>query len=77
VTSTASIGVVVCRGQYETHMEVVREADAAMYEAKRLGRNRIIKGGESSDLSALQARRSEDWKAEHPSEGSDGERQAG
>ncbi len=77
VTSTASIGVVVCKGQYETHTEVVRDADAAMYEAKRLGRNRVIKGGESSDSSALQARRREDWLETSPEAPGDEERQTG
>ncbi len=77
VTSTASIGVVVCRGQYETQMDVVRDADAAMYEAKRLGRNRIIKGGETSDTSGLQARRREDWQDDSTSPSGGTQRQAG
>lgn len=77
VVSTASIGVVVCRGQYDTHMDVVRDADAAMYEAKRLGRNRVIKGGESDGASGLQARRREDWQGKQQGGDSEQERHAG
>ncbi|MFI4897324.1 MAG: diguanylate cyclase domain-containing protein [Phycisphaerales bacterium JB059] len=77
VNSTASIGVVVCRGQYETHMDVVRDADAAMYEAKRLGRNRIIKGGDSGKGAPFQARRQEDWQQNPGQDPGENHRKAG
>jgi diguanylate cyclase (GGDEF)-like protein len=38
VTSTASIGIVVCNGQYEYPDNILRDADTAMYHAKAKGR---------------------------------------
>ena len=77
VNSTASIGVVVCRGQYDTHMDMVRDADAAMYEAKRLGRNRIIKGGENGTGDTLRARRQDDWRPDAFADGDEPQRKTG
>ena len=76
VVSTASIGVVVCRGQHDSPMDVVREADAAMYEAKRLGRNRVIKGGDPTNAPGLQARRRDDWRQQDPPGKTDQQRHA-
>ena len=38
---TASIGVAIFRGRDESHSSVIDRADAAMYQAKKDGRNRI------------------------------------
>jgi len=38
---TASIGVAACEGQPETMQAIQQRADQAMYEAKKLGRNRV------------------------------------
>jgi diguanylate cyclase (GGDEF)-like protein/PAS domain S-box-containing protein len=40
VFSTASIGIVVAPGDYERAEELIRDADTAMYEAKRAGKAR-------------------------------------
>ncbi len=40
VTSTASIGIVLADRRYATASEMLRDADVAMYEAKRAGRAR-------------------------------------
>jgi diguanylate cyclase (GGDEF)-like protein/PAS domain S-box-containing protein len=40
VFSTASIGIVVAGGDYERPEDLIRDADTAMYEAKRAGRAR-------------------------------------
>jgi diguanylate cyclase (GGDEF)-like protein/PAS domain S-box-containing protein len=40
VFSTASIGIVVARGDYERGEDLIRDADTAMYEAKRAGKAR-------------------------------------
>lgn len=42
VFSTASIGIVVGDAGYERAEDVVRDADTAMYEAKRAGRGRFV-----------------------------------
>lgn len=42
VTSTASAGVVLLDARHETADQLLRDADVAMYEAKRLGRNRVV-----------------------------------
>ncbi|WP_051296442.1 sensor domain-containing diguanylate cyclase [Anaeroarcus burkinensis] len=41
VKVTASIGVSVDNGEYKSLAEIQHEADSAMYEAKRAGRNRV------------------------------------
>jgi diguanylate cyclase (GGDEF)-like protein len=40
VFATASIGIVVARGDYERAEDLIRDADTAMYEAKRAGKAR-------------------------------------
>lgn len=40
--SSASIGIALCNGHYQNADEVLRDADAAMYQAKSLGRGRFI-----------------------------------
>jgi len=40
VFSTASIGIVVAQGDYERAEDLIRDADTAMYEAKRAGKAR-------------------------------------
>jgi diguanylate cyclase (GGDEF)-like protein/PAS domain S-box-containing protein len=40
VFSTASIGIVVAQGDYDRPEDLIRDADTAMYEAKRAGRAR-------------------------------------
>ena len=40
VTVGASIGIALLRPDHTTPMELIRDADAAMYQAKELGRNR-------------------------------------
>jgi diguanylate cyclase (GGDEF)-like protein len=40
VFSTARIGIVVAQGDYERPEDLIRDADTAMYEAKRAGRAR-------------------------------------
>ena len=40
VFSTASIGIVVAQGDYERAEDLIRDADTAMYEAKRAGKGR-------------------------------------
>lgn len=42
VFSGASIGIAIVHGHYETEEEVMRDADAAMYHAKGMGRGRFI-----------------------------------
>jgi diguanylate cyclase (GGDEF)-like protein len=42
VVSTASIGIVTCDGRYERADHILRDADLAMYEAKRAGRSRYV-----------------------------------
>ena len=39
VFATASIGIVVAGGDYERAEDLIRDADTAMYEAKRAGRD--------------------------------------
>ncbi|MDP7592912.1 MAG: EAL domain-containing protein [Litorilituus sp.] len=40
--SNASIGIALCSAQYKNADEVLRDADAAMYQAKGLGRGRYV-----------------------------------
>lgn len=40
--SNASIGIAVCSNQYKNADEILRDADAAMYQAKSLGRGRYV-----------------------------------
>ena len=42
IYSGASIGIAVCKEQYEEAEEVLRDADAAMYQAKAMGKGRYI-----------------------------------
>ncbi len=43
LTVGASIGIVVCRGgEVESHVDLVRDADSAMHQAKRLGKGRSV-----------------------------------
>jgi len=42
IVSTASVGVVVYDERYERAEEMLRDADTAMYKAKRAGRDRVI-----------------------------------
>jgi diguanylate cyclase (GGDEF)-like protein len=40
--SSASIGIAVCSSHYKSADEILRDADAAMYQAKSLGRGRYV-----------------------------------
>ena len=40
--SNASIGIAMCGGQYKDSNEILRDADAAMYQAKSMGRGRYV-----------------------------------
>lgn len=40
--SSASIGIAVCSSHYKSADEILRDADAAMYQAKNLGRGRYV-----------------------------------
>lgn len=40
--SNASIGIAICSPQYQDASEILRDADAAMYQAKSLGRGRYV-----------------------------------
>jgi len=40
--SNASIGIALCSNQYKDSNEILRDADAAMYQAKSLGRGRYV-----------------------------------
>ncbi|MCW8833783.1 MAG: EAL domain-containing protein [Colwellia sp.] len=40
--SNASIGIAICSTQYKNADEILRDADAAMYQAKSLGRGRYV-----------------------------------
>jgi len=42
VYSSASIGIANCHNQYQNSDEILRDADAAMYQAKSLGRGRYV-----------------------------------
>jgi diguanylate cyclase (GGDEF)-like protein len=42
VYSSASIGIALCNRSYDSSVEVLRDADAAMYQAKSLGRGRYV-----------------------------------
>jgi diguanylate cyclase (GGDEF)-like protein len=56
---TISIGVAAARGGEVTYDALFRAADAALYEAKRAGRDRVVAVGDESDvrLAGDQARR--------------------
>lgn len=53
--SNASIGVAICDNRYQDAMEVLRDADAAMYQAKALGRGRYVFFDESMREQLLEA----------------------
>ncbi|MBL0711394.1 MAG: EAL domain-containing protein [Colwellia sp.] len=40
--SNASIGIAICSREYKSANEILRDADAAMYQAKSLGRGRYV-----------------------------------
>lgn len=40
--SSASIGIAICERNYNSSTEILRDADAAMYQAKALGRGRFV-----------------------------------
>ncbi len=62
IISTASVGVVLCRGRHENAAELLKAADAAMYEAKQQGKNQVVVADELGDEDAgLRARRRSDW----------------
>ena len=42
VHSNASIGIAMCSSHYKDSNEILRDADAAMYQAKSLGRGRYV-----------------------------------
>lgn len=42
IITDASIGVVLCQGDYARAEEIIRDADTAMYEAKKAGRGRAV-----------------------------------
>ena len=56
---TISIGVAAARGEDVAYESLFRAADAALYEAKRGGRDRVVAFGDASDvrLAGAQARR--------------------
>jgi diguanylate cyclase (GGDEF)-like protein len=56
---TISIGVAAARGADVGYDALFRAADAALYEAKRAGRDRVVVDGDASDvtLAGAQARR--------------------
>jgi diguanylate cyclase (GGDEF)-like protein len=58
LTLTASLGVAAARGSEVNYDTLFRSADAALYEAKRGGRNRVVSTGEAETrLAAGLARR--------------------
>lgn len=56
---TISIGVSAAHGEEVTYDALFRAADAALYEAKRAGRDRVVVAGDESDVAVAggQARR--------------------
>jgi diguanylate cyclase (GGDEF)-like protein len=56
---TISIGVAAARGEDVNYDALFRAADAALYEAKRAGRDRVVVAGDESDIQVAggQARR--------------------
>jgi diguanylate cyclase (GGDEF)-like protein len=59
VPLTASMGVAAARGEDVTYETLFRDADAALYEAKRAGRNRAVAFGDEAEtpLAGDKARR--------------------
>jgi diguanylate cyclase (GGDEF)-like protein/PAS domain S-box-containing protein len=51
VTSSVSIGIAFSAGQYQQPEEIIKDADAAMYEAKAQGRNCYAVFGMTSQIS--------------------------
>jgi len=54
VVSTASIGLVTNDRGYETAGEMIRDADAAMYQAKENGRGRVVEYDENMHANAME-----------------------
>ncbi len=59
IISTASIGLVIGCSRYSSAEEILRDADIAMYEAKRAGRAKIIVFDEAMHQSIAQQQRLE------------------
>lgn len=54
VVTTASIGVVTSERVYESPIEIIRDADAAMYQAKESGKARVVVFDQQMHRSAVQ-----------------------
>ncbi len=54
VASTISIGIVACDGGYDRPDDVLRDADTAMYQAKRMGKARHVVFDEQMHSDALE-----------------------
>ena len=54
---TISMGVAAARGEDVGYDELFRAADAALYEAKRAGRDRVVVDGDASDVRLAVGRR--------------------